>query len=63
MDAELDGTMLLEWIVDETGVDPRHVEAVLYSFTKYMARMGLMEVEDRGDGAVDVVFLPPGYQR
>jgi hypothetical protein len=61
MDAELDGAMLLEWIVDETGVDARHVEAVLYSFTKYMARMGLMEVEDRGDGAVDVVFVPPGY--
>jgi hypothetical protein len=61
MDAELDGAMLLEWIVDETGVDAEQVEAVLYSFTKYMARMGLMEVENRGDGAVDVVFLPPGH--
>ena len=60
MDAELDGTMLLEWIVGETGVGMEDVEAVLYSFTKYMARMGLMEVEDRGDGVVDVVFLPPG---
>jgi hypothetical protein len=61
MDAELDGAMLLEWIVDETGVDAEQVEAVLYSFTQYMARMGLMEVENRGDGAVDVVFLPPGH--
>ena len=40
MDAELDGTMLLEWIVGETGVGMEDVEAVLYSFTKYMARMG-----------------------
>jgi len=60
MDADLDGAMLLEWIVEETGVEVEDVEAVLYSFTKYMARMGLMKVEDRGDGAVDVVFLPPG---
>jgi len=60
MDAELDGAMLLEWIVDETGVEVEDVEAVLYAFTKYMASMGLMKVEERGDGAVDVVFLPPG---